>query len=293
MEHVDIAETASIFSHSGALEPVAREVKELVSLWPLQDAMRIDNDVKYGEELQVRVTREMAARMSGEDVTVADAEYVYEGAAEQIPGRPDSITTALLASNDAYDDVSGFSDDRDVERILSVAETVGYTWSAEEVAQLKQIVTFVMERVGASQDKGENDETEAEIVDRLALSAASYAAVLSLGEQFASVGLLFVNELNEIQGLPRLFVELSQSDLFVQLAGKIASGDSQAATDFIADYADVAKRECVKHRDDVLWDPDEAKKRAKEEDEAKNKAALAAKFKDVKSNDEGKEPVEL
>lgn len=46
------------------------------------------------------------------------------------------------------------------------------------------------------------------------------------------------------------------------------------------------------HREDVLWDPEEAKKRAKEEDERKSKEALAAKFAHVK-DDPTKETVEL
>ena len=34
----------------------------LIELWPLTDARRMDNDTKYGENLQVRMTR-MAARV--------------------------------------------------------------------------------------------------------------------------------------------------------------------------------------------------------------------------------------
>lgn len=42
----------------------------------------------------------------------------------------------------------------------------------------------------------------------------------------------------------------------------------------------------------MLWDPAEAKKRAKEEDERKNKEALAAKFAHIK-DDPTKPEVEL
>ena len=54
----------------------------------------------------------------------------------------------------------------------------------------------------------------------------------------------------------------------------------------------MARDEWAKHRDDVLWDPGEAKRRAKEEDEKRNKEALAAKFAHIK-DDPGKEAVEL
>ena len=56
--------------------------------------------------------------------------------------------------------------------------------------------------------------------------------------------------------------------------------------------APLAASEWTKHREDVLWDPEEAKKRAKEEDERKSKEALAAKFAHVK-DDPNKETVEL
>ena len=68
------------------------------------------------------------------------------------------------------------------------------------------------------------------------------------------------------------------------------SGDTLTAT---AEYiAPLAGAEWTKHRDDVLWNPDEAKKKAKEEDEKRNKEALAAKFAHIK-DDPGKETVEL
>ena len=44
--------------------------------------------------------------------------------------------------------------------------------------------------------------------------------------------------------------------------------------------------------DEILWDKDEAKRLAKEEDERKSKAALAEKFAHIK-DDPNKEEVEL
>lgn len=76
----------------------------LIELWPLTDAKQMDNDTKYGENLQVRMTRMAARVMTGDDVTVPDAEFVYEGA-DEIPGRPQRVVDALLAANDAYDEI--------------------------------------------------------------------------------------------------------------------------------------------------------------------------------------------
>jgi len=75
---------------------------DLIDLWPLTDAVRLRNDAKYAETLQVRITRVLARVMTGQDVTIPDAEYVYEGA-EDIPGRPQELVDALLAANDAYE----------------------------------------------------------------------------------------------------------------------------------------------------------------------------------------------
>lgn len=298
MKREEMSALAASFAGTAAFVPVAEKVAELVSLWPLQDAMKIKNDVKYGEELQVRITREIAEKTCGEEVTVADAEYIYEGEVEQIPGRPLTVTTALLAANDAYDDMSGFSEDQDFERLLSIAETLGYDWSDEETAALREIVESAtrLADAGRSADgdgEGGDAETVTRIAERMALSAAAYSAVCALGENFSVTAQLFVNEFNEIQGLPRVFVDNAQATCFAQLASEVTKGSAEAVAAFAAEYATLAQQECAKHHEDVLWNPDEAKKRAKEEDEAKNKAALAAKFKDVASNDEGKEHVEL
>lgn len=76
-----------------AVTEAAEAGSALISLWPLTEAMQMDNDAKYAENLQVRVTRAFARILTGEDVTVPDAEFVYEGA-DEIPGRPQSIVDA-------------------------------------------------------------------------------------------------------------------------------------------------------------------------------------------------------
>ena len=80
-----------------AVTEAAEAGSALIGLWPLTEAMQMDNDAKYAENLQVRLTRAFARVLTGEDVTVPDAEFVYEGA-DEIPGRPQNIVDALLAA---------------------------------------------------------------------------------------------------------------------------------------------------------------------------------------------------
>ena len=53
-----------------AVTEAAEAGSALISLWPLTEAMQMDNDAKYAENLQVRVTRAFARVLTGEDVTV-------------------------------------------------------------------------------------------------------------------------------------------------------------------------------------------------------------------------------
>ena len=102
--------------------------------------------------------------------------------------------------------------------------------------------------------------------------------------------LLYVNELREQCSIPRICLTDQQILDLIDTRAKAAGADTLTAT---AEYiAPLAGAEWTKHRDDVLWNPDEAKKKAKEEDEKRNKEALAAKFAHIK-DDPGKETVEL
>ena len=90
--------------------------------------------------------------------------------------------------------------------------------------------------------------------------------------------------------LPRICLTDQQILELIDTRAKAAGADTLTAT---AEYiAPLAGAEWTKHRDDVLWNPDEAKKKVKEEDEKRNKEALAAKFAHIK-DDPGKETVEL
>ena len=74
----------------------------LISLWPLTEAMQMDNDAKYAENLQVRVTHAFARILTGQDVTMPDAEFVYEGAdkgADVLMDVPVSVAEAALGAS--------------------------------------------------------------------------------------------------------------------------------------------------------------------------------------------------
>lgn len=86
------------------LESAAKSAADLTKLWPLSEARHLDNDAKYAENLEVRAIRTIARIITDLDVTVPDAEFVYEGA-DEIPGRPQEIVDALLAAANAYDDM--------------------------------------------------------------------------------------------------------------------------------------------------------------------------------------------
>lgn len=296
-----------------AAMPCVREAAQagaqLVSLWPLTDAMCMDNDAKYAENLQVRMTRAAAAIMTGEDVTVPDAEYVYEGA-DEIPGRPQEIVDALLAANDAYDAMlsygeaaAGGAGDADIDGVKEAAAVLGVDWNDVDIAGLLAAFNAVKDAdavdVAADDIAGQLawrfavalcvcDELLRETVDGVAVAGGAQQAALR-----ALPVVLLVNELRECCAVPR--ISLTAEQLNGLIVARVAAGDAGDAVTLTAtaEYiAPLAAAEWNRHREDVLWDPDEAKKRAKEEDERKSKEALAAKFAHVK-DDPNKPPVEL
>ena len=291
-----------------AVTEAAEAGSALISLWPLTEAMQMDNDAKYAENLQVRVTRAFARILTGEDVTVPDAEFVYEGA-DEIPGRPQSIVDALLAANDAYDTMADYAESGDARLIVEAADVLGIDWDSATAESVREAVAAMEAQV----------EADAEADGRLAMSAkpadvaVRFATALAvcdalLGEvsgdavadgsadSVANAAakilpiLLYVNELREQCSVPRICLTDEQILGLLNARAKAADADTLTAT---AEYiAPLAVAEWNKHREDVLWNPDEAKRQAKEEDEKRNKEALAAKFAHVK-DDPGKETVEL
>ena len=119
----------------------------LIELWPLADAKQMDNDTKYGENLQVRMTRMAARVMTGDDVTVPDAEFVYEGA-DEIPGRPQRIVDALLAANDAYDEMGDYSETGDTRLIMRGAGQLGVDWDDDTVHAIAEALEAIEQAIG-------------------------------------------------------------------------------------------------------------------------------------------------
>ena len=410
--------TAAITALAGdtAVRDAAAAGTRLIALWPLADAMQLDNDAKYAENLQVRATRMIARVTTGLDVTVPDAEFVYEGA-DEIPGRPQEIVDALLAANDAYDTmadhaaalagavgvaaagagVAGAADVADstteaaaadgaataaadaivaagYDALCDTADAMGAGWTDDVAdaihAALAAAVPAVLSTLTAdaaadtADDAGEavagfSETTDvadaakpsgaddsaaavdgadgadgadgvdgaggvdgvdgadgadgvdgpetAALTRRFAAALGICDALLTAVEHtagndaddvngIAAAGLpvlLFVNELRETLGVPRIC--LDEDDYRTLLAARATARAAATNPTFTATariIAPLAAAEWARHYEDVLWDPEEAKKRAKEEDERKNKEALAAKFAHVK-DDPTKPAVEL
>lgn len=278
----------------------------LIELWPLTDAKQMDNDTKYGENLQVRMTRMAARVMTGDDVTVPDAEFVYEGA-DEIPGRPQRIVDALLAANDAYDEMGDYSETGDTRLIMRGAGQLGVDWDDDTVHAIAEALEAI------EQATGMGDGADADAAGAAApANAAPSADVEAIAQRFATVtvaadGLLrlidlrkpsravpvmfYVNELCERLSVPRLCFKAEQLSSLMT-ARSLTNDDEAALAETVKLFTMVAASEWKRHHDDVLWDAAEAKRLAKEEDERRNKEALAAKFAHV-GDDPSKPPVEL
>ena len=114
---------------------------------------------------------------------------------------------------------------------------------------------------------------------------------------------MYINEVCECVGVPRMMFKDSQWRELVVCVKNIdesgkdsyneSSKDSSKGNckdisihDLIIFAAPLLRAEWKKHREDVLWDPEVAKKLAKEEDDRKSREALAAKFAHVEGNKE-------
>ncbi len=279
----------------------------LIELWPLTDAKQMDNDTKYGENLQVRMTRMAARVMTGDDVTVPDAEFVYEGA-DEIPGRPQRIVDALLAANDAYDEMGDYSETGDTRLIMRGAGQLGVDWDDDTVHAIAEALEAIEQAIGAADGVAGGAAAGA----AAPANAAPSADVEAIAQRFATVtvaadGLLrlidlrkpscavpvmfYVNELCERLSVPRLCFKAEQLSSLMT-ARSLTNDDEAALAETVKLFTMVAASEWKRHHDDVLWDAAEAKRLAKEEDERRNKEALAAKFAHV-SDDPSKPPVEL
>lgn len=296
----------------GTLGNAMQVAQQLVGLWPLTQAMHMDNDAKYAENLQVRITRVMAQALTGETVTMPDAEFVYEGA-DEIPGRPQSIVDCLLACNDAYDMLADVSDTGDVALISDAADALGEWWTLDESAldAMGEVVSKV--RDYALSQSGAEGESTLSVEQRIGLLVSAFvelAVIAGSGSstvtdapdaaQSNTAALVFVviltNELADCLAVPRITIRKEHMETLAQAVIAQCEGERTDGTSCIESVLRIVEQDFIdewqRHYDDVLWDPEEAKKRAKEEDERKNKEALAAKFAHIK-DDPTKEEVEL
>ncbi|BDR54125.1 hypothetical protein KIMH_02360 [Bombiscardovia apis] len=275
-----------------AIEQAGQAGTALISLWPLTDATQLDNDAKYGENLQVRITRVMARVMTGLDVTIPDAEFVYEGA-DEIPGRPQEIVDALLAANDACDTMAGYSRSCDFAQVRAAVQYCDAGWSEQETDAAEQVVESAIAAVCPRNGEIEASAEPTVVAQRLAISMETVyqmAQALDLqegSERKALPVLLLANELNERLEIPRYYVGNDQLSELLRLA-QGSDGLQEAALAM----APSIQSEWEQHKVDVLWDPDEAQRKAKEEDERKSREALMAKFAHI-PEDPNKPPVEL
>lgn len=285
---VDVQSSAESISGRPAVAEAAEQGARLVDLWPLTKAEHLANDAKYAEDLQVRISMVLAQLMTGEDVTIPDAEYVYEGA-EDIPGRPQELVDALMAANDAIEAAAQAQGDQS-KALADLADTLGSGW---DQARQQDVAAGVAKAEQSLQDQNKSSESsqdKEEVAQALAASLEICRDLLQRagadpGHATAAAPILvYVNELNERLGIPRAF--LSDEDV-VHALGLL--NDPEAFADLLAPLVGA---EWDRHRQEVLWDPEEAKRRAKEDDERKSREALQAKFAHV-PEDLNKPPVEL
>ncbi len=280
-----------------AVRQACETAAHLIELWPLTDASQMDNDAKYAENLQVRITRTMAAMLTGQDVTMPDAEFVYEGA-DEIPGRPQNIVDALLAANDAYDVMAEYSDTGDPQNLFDAADNLNLEIDADTETGIRQVLASVDAAVSfqsTNDDHVPPTDNVDELARRFALVITACDALLTLfGADNNNTGrgvpvLLYANDLGERLSIPRVFMNIDDFRALLDAhtstgPNTVPSEKNGSALAMAQILAPAAAHEWNHHREDVLWDAAEAKKRAKEEDERKNKEALAAKFAHVKDD---------
>ncbi len=285
---VDVQASAKVIAGRPAVAEAAEQGARLVDLWPLTNAEHMANDAKYAEDLQVRISMVLAQLMTGEDVTIPDAEYVYEGA-EDIPGRPQDLVDALMAANDAIEAAAQAQGDQS-RTLADLAETLGSGWDQDRQQDVIAGVAEVEQSLGEQNKSPESPLSKGGVAQALATILEICRDLLQRAgadsEHVAAAApiLVYVNELNERLGIPQAF--LSDADV-VHALGLL--DDPEAFADLLAPLVGA---EWDHHRQEVLWDPEEAKRKAKEDDERKSREALQAKFAHV-PEDPDKPPVEL
>ncbi|RIY16691.1 hypothetical protein CJI57_05515 [Bifidobacteriaceae bacterium WP012] len=300
------------------LKNAAQSAANLTALWPLTEARHLDNDAKYAENLEVRSMRAIARMLTNLDVTVPDAEFVYEGA-DEIPGRPQEIVDALLAAADAYDEMDScyepnydeaeaeilendvnnninnietisnklaYHSSADADAINIAADTLGVqgNWVAED---LQKAVEYAKKRSSKYMESVESQK----IMLVLCILSKLIAKTSDIKETLPIF--LYINEVCECAGVPRMMFKDTQWRELVdyvrnsQVDCNESNESNENSISALINFASpLLAAEWQKHREDVLWDPEVAKKLAKEEDDRKSREALAAKFAHVEGNKE-------
>lgn len=294
------------------LESAAKSAADLTKLWPLSEARHLDNDAKYAENLEVRAIRTIARIVTDLDVTVPDAEFVYEGA-DEIPGRPQEIVDSLLAAANAYDDMDlcyepDYSEaqeelenntndvsaifnklesnlSNDVNAINGAADSlsVAGNWSVDSLQDAFRCAKQECDFCGLNSVESQKITAILSILKSLIEKTSNIYETLPI--------FLYINEVCECAGVPRMMFKDNQwRELVDRVKSCKASENGENGENSISTLLEIAapllEREWLKHKEDVLWDPEEAKKLAKEEDDRKSREALAAKFAHVEGNKE-------
>ena len=291
------------------LESAAKSAADLTKLWPLSEARHLDNDAKYAENLEVRAIRAIARIITDLDVTVPDAEFVYEGA-DEIPGRPQDIVDALLAAASAYDDMDLCYDpdyseaqeelenntndvnaifsklesnlSNDVNAINGVADSlsVAGNWSVDSLQDAFRCAKQECDFCGLNSVESQKITAILSILKSLIEKTSNIYETLPI--------FLYINEVCECAGVPRMMFKDNQWRAIVDCVKSGDDGETgeNSMSTLLEIAAPLLEREWLKHKEDVLWDPEEAKKLAKEEDDRKSREALAAKFAHVEGNKE-------
>ena len=278
-------------------------------MWPLSEARHLDNDAKYAENLEVRAIRTIARIITDLDVTVPDAEFVYEGA-DEIPGRPQEIVDALLAAANAYDDMDlcyepDYSEvqeelenntndvsaifnklesnlSNDVNAINGAADSlnVAGNWSVDSLQDAFRCAKQECDFCGLNSVESQKITAILSILKSLIEKTSNIYETLPI--------FLYINEVCECAGVPRMMFKDSQWRELVDCvkSGKASENSENSMSTLLEIAAPLLECEWLKHKEDVLWDPEEAKKLAKEEDDRKSREALAAKFAHVEGNKE-------
>ncbi len=303
-----------------AVGKAIESASKLVAHWPLQTAQEMENDAKYAEDLQVRFTRMMARTSLGlqEAIDPSVAEAVYEGM-DWIPGCNQETVDALMDANQAYDDMSVFSETTDTELFFEVAKTLGINVDASTEAKLRETlpctvksmnqICMAFTEIDGGEHHSESNVEQYPLIARYLASQAIFDVLMNIvchgveNRQERAVRalpvLLYVNELRELLGVPHTVLN---EDELAQLIDLRASACSETAThngfneqtfcESVKFLAPIDRQEWDDRAHKLEWDPKKAEQEAKEADELKSKKALEEKFTHVK-DDPNKPHIEL